>query len=111
MRLSENPKIVGNLKQILKDYDYLEYDQARPNRDKGFEGLSVRVISDTERDVQVIVDICQKLQKTTRRNYFFSYGGSYTGTDNLEKVWTFFTLRETKEKNNQHDSRNAGEIN
>ncbi len=98
MRLSENSKIVGNLKQILQDYDYLEYDQARPNRDKGFEGLSVRVISDTERDVQVIVDICQKLQKTTRRNYFFTYGGSYTGTDNLEKVWTFFTLRETKKK-------------
>ncbi len=98
MKLSENSKIVGNLKQILQDYDYLEYDQARPNRDKGFEGLSVRVISDTERDVQVIVDICQKLQKTTRRNYFFTYGGSYTGTDNLEKVWTFFTLRETKKK-------------
>lgn len=98
MRLSENQKIVEDLKQILQDYDYLEYDQARPNRDKGFEGLSVRVISETERDVQVIVDICQKLKKITGRNYFFTYGGSYTGTDNLEKVWSFFTLRETKDK-------------
>ncbi len=43
MRLSENPKIVEDLKQILEDYDYLEYDEARPNRDKRFEGLSIIV--------------------------------------------------------------------
>ena len=96
MRLSENPKIVENLKRILQDYDYLEYDEMRPNRDKEFEGLSIRVISDAERDVQVIVDICHRLEKATDRNYFFSYGGSYTGADNLEEVWSFFTLRESK---------------
>ena len=96
MRLSENPKIVGNLKQILQDYDYLEYDEIRPNRDKEFEGLSINVISDAERDVQVIVDICRRLEKATARNYFFTYGGNYTGTDNLEAVWSFFTLREAK---------------
>ena len=27
MTLSENPKIVQTLKRILKDYDYLEYDE------------------------------------------------------------------------------------
>ena len=96
MRLSENPKIVINLKQILQDYDYLEYDEARPNRDKQFEGLSIRVTSNAERDVQVIVNICHKLEKTTGRTYFFTYGGNYRGGDNLEEVWSFFTLREVK---------------
>ena len=94
MRLSENQKIVEDLKQILQNYDYLEYDQARPNEDKGFEGLSVKIISDAERDVQVIVDICQKLEKTTGRKYFYTYGGNYRSGDNLEAVWSFFTLRE-----------------
>lgn len=94
MRLSENQKIVENLKQILQDYDYLEYDEARSDRDEKFEGLAVRIISDAERDVQVIIDICQKLEKTTGRKYFHSYGGSYRSGDNLEKVWSFFTLRE-----------------
>jgi hypothetical protein len=94
VKLSENQEIVGDLKQILEDYDYLEYDDARPNRDKKFEGLSVRITSDAKRNVQVIVDICHRLEKTTGRTYFFSYGGSYTGTDNLDEVWSFFTLRE-----------------
>ena len=96
MRLSENQKIVEDLKQILEDYDYLEYDEARPNRDKRFEGLSIKVTSDADRDVQVITDICRRLEVVTCRNYFFSYGGSYTGADNLDEVWSFFTLREVK---------------
>ena len=96
MRLSENQVIVGDLKRILEDYDYLEYDEARPNRDKRFEGLSIRVTTNAERDVQVIVNICRKLEETTGRTYFFTYGGSYTGMDNLEEVWSFFTLREMK---------------
>lgn len=98
MRLSENQEIVRDLKLILADYDYLEYDEAHPNRDKRFEGLSIRVTTNAERDIQVIVDICRKLEKTTGRTYFFTYGGSYTGMDNLEEVWSFFTLRETKHK-------------
>lgn len=96
MKLSENQDIVEDLKQILEDYDYLEYDEARPNRDENFEGLSIRVTANTERDIQVIVDICHRLEKTTGRTYFFTYGGSYRGGDNLEKVWSFFTLREPK---------------
>ena len=96
MRLSENQKIVEDLKHILKDYDYLEYDEARPNRDARFEGLSITVTSDVDRDIQVITDICHRLEAVTRRKYFFSYGGSYTGSDNLEEVWSFFTLREVK---------------
>ena len=102
MRLSENQEIVGDLKQILKDYDYLEYDEARPNRDKKFEGLHIKVTSNAKRNVQAIVDICHRLEKTTGRNYFFTYGGSYRGGDNLEEVWSFFTLRET-----EHERRSA----
>ena len=96
MRLSENQKIVGDLKQILEDYDYLEYDEARPNRDKRFEGLSIKVTSDADRNVQIITDICHKLEEVTCRNYFYTYGGSYTEADNLDEVWSFFTLREVK---------------
>lgn len=111
MRLSENQKIVEDLKHILQDYDYLEYDAARPDRDKRFEGLSIKVTSNAARNVQVITDICRKLEEVTSRNYFFSYGGSYTGKDNLDEVWSFFTLREVKHKNNQRNERNAGQIN
>ena len=93
MRLSVNQKIVDDLKQILQNYDYLEYDEARSDRDEKFEGLSVRIISDAERDVQVIVDICHRLEKQ-RTKYFYTYGGSYRSGDNLEEVWSFFTLRE-----------------
>ncbi|RKU08162.1 hypothetical protein C6503_23560 [Candidatus Poribacteria bacterium] len=96
MKLSENQRIVEDLKQILQDYDYLEYDEARPNRDATFEGLSIKVTSDADRDVQVITDICHRLETVTCRKYFFSYGGRYTGSDNLDEVWSFFTLREVR---------------
>ena len=94
MKLSEAPKIVEDLKQILEDYDYLEYDEARSNRDKRFEGLTIRVTSNAKRNIQVIVDICHKLERTTERTYFFTYGGSYRGGDNLDEVWSYFTLSE-----------------
>ena len=84
---------VEDLKQILEDYDYLEYDETLPN--PGL--LQINVTSrDAERDVQVITDICRRLEAATRRNYFFTYGGSYTRADNLDEVWSFFTLREAK---------------
>ena len=86
-------RTVEDLKQILKDYDYLECDETLPN--PGL--LQINVTSqDAERSVQVITDICHKLEAVTRRNYFFTYGGNYTETDNLEEVWSFFTLREVK---------------
>ena len=82
---------VEDLKQILQDYDYLEYDETLPNPGV----LQINVTSqDAKRNVQVIVDICHRLEKTTGRTYFFTYGGNYTGADNLEEVWSFFTLRE-----------------
>jgi hypothetical protein len=84
---------VEDLKQILKYYDYLEYDgiQSTPGL------LQVNVTSlDADRNVQVITDICHKLEAVTCRNYFFSYGGNYTGADKVDEVWSFFTLREVK---------------
>lgn len=84
---------IEDLKLILQDYDYLEYDETLPNPDL----LQINVTSqDADRDVQVITDICRRLEVLTCRKYFFSYGGSYTGTDNLDEVWSFFTLREVK---------------
>ena len=87
--------IVEDLKQILEYYDYLEYDGTQSTSGV----LRVNVTSlDAERNVQVITDICHRLEENTCRTYFFSYGGSYTRVDNLEEVWSFFTLRETKHK-------------
>ncbi len=86
---------VEDLDQILQDYDYLKYDQSLS--ETGFLRINVTSI-DAKRNVQAIVDICHRLEKTTGRNYFFTYGGSYRGGDNLEEVWSFFTLRETEHK-------------
>jgi hypothetical protein len=86
-------RTVEDLKQILEDYDYLEYDETLPN--SGL--LQINVTSpDADRSVQVITDICHKLEAVTCRNYFFSYGGNYTGADKVDEVWSFFTLREVK---------------
>ena len=86
---------IEDLKQILKDYNYLKYDGTQSTN----RLLQVNVTSlNAERDVQVIVDICQKLEKTTGRKYFYTYGGSYRSGDNLEEVWSYFTLREIEQK-------------
>ena len=81
---------IEGLKQILEDYDYLKYDETLSN--PGLLRINV-VPLDAKRSVQVITDICHRLEKTTCRTYFFTYGGSYTETDNLEEIWSFFTLR------------------
>lgn len=82
---------VEDLKQILEGYDYLEYDGTQST----FGLLQVNVTSlDAERNVQVITDICHRLEELTCRTYCFTYGGSYRDGDNLEEVWSFFTLEE-----------------
>ena len=90
-------RTVEDLKQILKDYDYLEYDAALSNRDL----LQINVTSDVTRNVQVITDICHKLEEATSRKYFYTYGGSYKNGDNLEEIWSFFTLREKNKREKQ----------
>ena len=86
---------VEDLKQILQDYDYLKYDESLSKT--GILRINVTSL-DAERNDQVITDICHRLSEITCRTYFFSYGGSYRGGDNLEEVWSFFTLRETQGK-------------
>lgn len=86
---------VEDLNQILQDYDYLKYDESLS--ETGLLRINVTSV-DAERNVQVIKDICHELEAATCQNYFFSYGGNYTETDNLEEVWSFFTLREVEHK-------------
>lgn len=82
---------IEDLKQILKDYDYLEYDETQSTH----RLLQVNVTSlNAERNVQVIKDICHRLSENTCRTYFFTYGGSYKEQDNLDETWSFFTLKE-----------------
>lgn len=84
---------VEDLKQILEGYDYLGYDGTQSTTGL----LRVNVTSlEAERNVQVITDICHRLEKNTCRTYFFTYGGNYTREDNLEEIWSFFTLREAE---------------
>ena len=87
---------VEDLKQILENYDYLEYNESLSKT--GILWIDV-TFPDAERNIQVIVDICHRLTEATVRTYSFSCGGNYTGINDLEKVWSFFTLRQIKEVN------------
>lgn len=91
MQLSENPKIVETLRRILKDYDYLKYDE---NRSMG-DVLYVKVtVPDTERDFQICGNIRDKLEKLTNLSFVVPGPGSvYSEGDNRAKAWTYFTLR------------------
>lgn len=93
MKLSENPKIVETFKQILKDYDNLEYDE---NRSKG-DVLYVKVTDpNTERDLEICGKIRDQLEKTTNGSFFVpgpGPGSVYSKGADWVKVWTYFTLR------------------
>lgn len=89
MKLSENPKIVQTLKRILKEYDYLEYDE---NRSKG-DVLSVQVtVPDTERDFDICENVRDKLEKATNMSFFVS-DSVYSERADCVKAETYFTLR------------------
>ena len=93
-------RAVEDLKQILQDYDYLKYDESLSKTGL----LRINVTSPgAERNVQTIENICHNLSEITGRTYFFTYGGSYTETDTLEEVWSFFTLREVREADFDQD--------
>ena len=89
MKLSENPKIVQTLRRILKNYNYLEYDE---NRSKG-DVLSVQVTaSDTERDFEICENVRNKLEKATNLSFYVP-GNVYSERTDCAKSWTYFTLR------------------
>ena len=93
MQLSENPKIVQTLKRILKEYDYLEYDERRSKGDV----LYVKVTNpNTERDFEVCGKILRKLEKFTNLSFFVpgpGPGSVYSEGADWTKAWTYFTLR------------------
>ena len=91
MKLSKNPKVVQTLKRILKDYDYLEYDENRSKDDV----LSVQVTTpDTERDFEICENVRNKLEKSTNLSFFVhGHGNVYSEGADSAKAWTYFTLR------------------
>ena len=99
MKLSEDRQVVEPLKQILEDYDYLEYDEVWPDRSE----LRIKVTdSNAKRNLQVVTEICHRLQETTNRKLSSLHGGPYKDSDNFNEVWTDFTFREKTPKENMH---------
>ena len=81
------------LKGILKekDYSYLRYDE---DRSKPPDLLRCRVRDpESPRQVEDIFEIVQKLRDKTGENYVVAYGGSSNPGDNLDEVWSGFSLR------------------
>lgn len=81
------------LKSILKekDYSYLKYDE---DRSKPPNLLRCRVRDpESPRQVEDIFQIAQKLRDKTGENYVVAYGGSSNPGDNLDEVWSGFSLR------------------
>ena len=99
MQLWEDQEIVDVLKHILKDYDYLEYDEAVSRH---INGLQVKVTRlDADRDISVASNICQALGQATERyfrpptfNTLHPPTFNTHGYQNLNKKWTSFNLHE-----------------
>ncbi len=79
-------------KSILKDYTYLTYDE-KSSEPPNLLRCCVSKPNST-RQVKDIFEIVQKLKTETGEPYSVgSYGGSSGKGDNLDKVWTRFSLR------------------
>ncbi len=99
-----NDTSVDILKNILKGYTYLIYDE---DHSEPPHLLRCRVKDDSKRTrhAKDIFEIVQKLRTETGEHYSVgSYGGSFHRGDNLDKVWTRFSIRnfnfEEKSKEN-----------
>lgn len=84
--------IASVLKNILKDYSYLIYDE---EHSKPPELLRFQVTDfQYPRHAEEIFKIADKLSASIGDTYNVgSYGGSSTDGENLDKVWTRFSLR------------------
>ncbi len=80
------------LKNILKAYTYLAYDEKSSKPPKL---LRCRVSKqNSPRQVEDIFEIARRLKYATGEDYKVgSYGGSSSEGDNLDEVWTSFSLR------------------
>ncbi|MCY4403806.1 MAG: hypothetical protein OXD54_14645 [Candidatus Poribacteria bacterium] len=80
------------LKSILKDYAYLKYDE-KSSEPPNLLRCSVDK-PDSQRQVKDIFEIARRLSAATGVDYKLgSYGGSSSEGDNLDEVWTRFSLR------------------
>lgn len=90
--VSEKIDTPSILKTILKAYPYLKYDK---HASEPPNVLRCRVINtESIRQTSDIFEIAQRLKYATGVDYKVgSYGGSSNESDNLDKVWTTFSLR------------------
>lgn len=88
-KLGENSESI--LEGILKDYPYLKYDQLY-SKPPNVLKCHIRDRS-SPRQLEDIFEIAQKLRDKTSQNYVVAYGGSSNPGDNLDEVWTRFSLR------------------
>ena len=91
--LGQEPDTASILRRILKDYAYLAYDESSS---KPPDVLKCRVTKPkSPRDVEDIFEIADRLRIATGENYIVTYGGSSNTGENLDKVWTRFSLRKS----------------
>ena len=89
--LGQEPDTANILRRILKDYAYLEYDEGSS---KPPDVLKCSVTEPkSPRDVEDIFEIAHRLRIATGENYIVAYGGASNTGDNLDEVWTRFSLR------------------
>ncbi len=90
------------LKTILKAYPYLKYDK---HASEPPNVLRCRVINtESLRQSGDIFEIAQRLKYATGLDYKVgSYGGSSSEGDNLDEVWTTFSLRKFNFEEKTHD--------
>ena len=88
-KLDENSESI--LDNILKDYPYLKYDE-RYSKPPNVLKCHIRDRS-SPRQLEDIFEIAQKLRDKTGENYVLAYGGSSSPGDNLDEVWSRFSLR------------------
>ena len=91
MQLWEDQKVVTALKQVLTNYDYLEYDETVSKR---IGGLNIKVTRlDADRDISAALNICKTLGQVTGK-HFSAPSFNTHGHEDLYKKWTSFTLHE-----------------
>ncbi len=81
---------VTALENILKDYPYLKYDE---RYSKPPNVLKCRVTVNSPRQADDIFQIEHRLRNDTGEKYIVTYGGSSGPGDNLDEVWSTFSLR------------------
>ena len=90
--LGQEPDTISILKSILKqDYPYLAYDE---HYSKPPDVLKCYVKEPNgPQDVEDIFQIAHRLHIATGENYVVAYWGSSNPGDNLDEVWSGFSLR------------------